>query len=245
MKVALIAGVRANLPALNAVMAHARSRGVEAIWNVGDSLVYGPFPEEVVDSLRTAYVLSTLGDDDRRVLRFPKRQAKWRKSKPLEEYVALQWTHEQLSKRSRKYLRFLSREVRLRAKDWRFLLTHDGPDFSGVALSLEVPDDTLHRVVEEHEADLIAYGHEHQPSARRVNGVWFVNPGSVGWPDDGDPRASYALLELGADEIGIQHFRVEYDVAAVAQAIHDRGLPPVFAQMFEMARDLDSVLSTC
>jgi predicted phosphodiesterase len=52
MKIALIGDVHANLPALEAVLQHSRQSGAEEIWNVGDSIGYGAFPEEVIQRLR-------------------------------------------------------------------------------------------------------------------------------------------------------------------------------------------------
>ena len=72
-------------------------------------------------------------------------------------------------------------------------------------------------------------------------GVWFINTGSVGRPGDGDPRASYALLEIGGDSINIEHFRLGYDVDAVVAAIREKGLPEAFARMLIHGVDLDSV----
>ena len=127
MKVALIGDIHANLPALDVVLTHARGQGAEAIWNVGDSVGYGAFPDEVVQRLQKEYVLSTIGNYDRQVLRFKKQQSKWRVKKQLEKYLALKWAYEQLSKKSRRYLRFLSREIRMKVDGRRILLTHTSP----------------------------------------------------------------------------------------------------------------------
>ncbi len=127
MKVALIGDVHANLPALEAVLAHAHEEGVEAIWNVGDLIGVGPFPDQVVKRVRKENVRSILGGYDRAVLRFKKKKAKWRKEMPAEEYLALEWAYDALSKSSRKYLRFLSAEMRTGVKGRRILLTHTGP----------------------------------------------------------------------------------------------------------------------
>lgn len=242
MKVALVGDIHANLPALDAVLAHAQGQGAEAVWNVGDFVGYGAFPEEVVQRLRKEYVLSTIGDYDRDVLRFRKREDKWRRTKGLEKYLALQWAHEQLSKKSRKYLRFLSREIRMQVGGRRILLAHACPGSGKSPLGSEAPDDPLRDIVRSAQADLIICGRSHRPVACQVDGVWFINPGSVGAPDDGDPRASYASLDVAADQIEVQHYRLEYDVARLVEAIRAHGLPEAFAQMFLEGRSLDAVL---
>jgi len=100
MKVALIGDIHANLPALEAVLSHARQRDVEAIWNVGDSVGYGAFPDEVVKLIRQDYVLSIAGNYDLKALEFKKKEKQWRKSKRPQKFLAFQWTHRALSKKA-------------------------------------------------------------------------------------------------------------------------------------------------
>jgi diadenosine tetraphosphatase ApaH/serine/threonine PP2A family protein phosphatase len=76
------------------------------------------------------------------------------------------------------------------------------------------------------------FGHTHRPYTKGVGDVLFVNAGSVGKPKDGDWRACYAILELGAQE-PVQFVRVEYDVASVAGAIRASELPNEFAEDIE------------
>ncbi len=70
MKIALLGDVHANLPALESVLAHARLQNVSAIWNTGDFLGYGAYPNEVVEALQQAGAISILGNYDLKVLRF-------------------------------------------------------------------------------------------------------------------------------------------------------------------------------
>jgi hypothetical protein len=80
-----------------------------------------------------------------------------------------------------------------------------------------------------HHGDVVAFGHTHKPWHRVVDGIHFVNTGSVGRPKDGDPRASYALLSLDASDVRVEFRRIEYDVERAATAILDSTLPHEFA----------------
>jgi len=241
MRVALIADVHANLPALEAVLAHAKDQGVSKVWNLGDAVGYGAFPDEVVALLRKADVLSIIGNYDLKVLEFKEKGKKWQKKKHPEKYLAFEWTYQHLSKKSRQYLRFLSQELRLKVKGKRILLTHGSPTSNEEPLGPETPEERLRELAKSAKADVIICGHSHQPLARQVGGVWFINPGSVGRPDDGDPRASYAVLEITADALSVEHFRVGYDVQAAATAIRQQQLPETFAQMVLQGRSLDGL----
>jgi putative phosphoesterase len=242
MRVALIGDIHANLPALEAVLDHARNQGVEKIWNVGDFLGYGPFPDEVVQLLKKDdRALSILGNYDSKVLEFKQKKNKWRKSKHPDKYLAFEWAYENLSKKNRKYLRFLSHEMRVKMRGHRILLVHGSPSSGGEHLYPDTPDKRLRELAKLAKADIIVVGHSHQPFVRQVDDVWFVNTGSAGRPDDGDPRACYAVLRFQGNEFTVQHFRVEYDVERTVAAIRKHNLPEDFAQMFLQGRNLDAI----
>jgi putative phosphoesterase len=242
MRVALIGDVHANLPALEVTLIHAQAQGVEAIWNVGDLVGYGAFPDQVVQRLREEGALSIIGNYDRKVLRFKKKKAKWRKKKRLEKYLAFKWAYQNLSRENRKYLRFLSKEIRMKIDGWRILLTHGSPASEEEHLTPKTPAERLRRLARMAKADLIICGHSHQPFARQADGVWFINTGSVGRPDDGDPRACYAVLDLAPHQLRVHHYRLAYDVARAVAAIRQNDLPEAFAQMLLQGRDLETVL---
>jgi putative phosphoesterase len=244
MRVALIGDVHANLPALEAVLAHAREGGATRIWNIGDFVGYGPFPDEVVRRLRREGAISIAGNYDLKVLKFKKKQDKWRTSKRPEKWLAFKWAYEHLSKESRMYLRSLSPELRMRVAGRRILLTHASPASNEEHLTPDTPTERLRELAGMADADLVICGHSHQPFTRQVQGVWFINTGSVGRPDDGNPRATYAILTIEPDVFEVRHYRVEYDVARVVAAIRDEGLPEAFAQMLMQGNNLDMVAKT-
>lgn len=242
MTIALLGDVHANLPALEAVLAHARAHGAAAIWNIGDFLGYGAFPNEVVQRLRQAGAVSILGNYDLKVLNFKDKQKGWRRSKRPEKYLAFQWAHDRLSKENRRYLRSLPQEVRLMVAGRRILLTHGSPDSNEEHLLPETPEKRLQELAGRAQAEIVIFGHSHRAFVRTVAGTLFINTGSVGRPDDGDPRACYALLEIDERSVQVTHFRLEYDLARAAAAIRQAGLPEAFAQMALRGRDLDTVL---
>jgi predicted phosphodiesterase len=82
--------------------------------------------------------------------------------------------------------------------------------------------------------DALAFGHTHQLWHHAIDGVHYVNAGTAGRPKDGDPRVSYALLDVAADgEITTEFVRVEYDVERAARAIRGSALPDEFAEFLE------------
>ncbi len=246
MRVALIGDVHANLPALEAVLRHAHGQRVEAIWNVGDFVGYGASPNQVIRRLRQEHAVSIVGNYDRKVLRFEKKREKWQKKKQSQKFLAFQWAHHALTEENRQYLGSLPQERKLQVGGRRVLLTHGSPASEKEHLTPETPEERLRRLASMVEADLVICGHSHRPFSREVDGVRFINTGSVGRPDDGDPGACYAILETGhspTSEHQVHHHRVAYDVGDAVADIRDHNLPEAFAQMLIQGYALDDVMS--
>ncbi len=243
MKVALLGDVHANLPALEAVLVHAKQQVVGAIWNIGDFVGYGAFPDEVVKRLRQEGAMSIIGNYDLKVLRFPKKKKKWENSKHPKKFFAFQWAYENLSEDSRRYLATLPKELRLEDIGGKsVLITHGSPISNEECLTPETPTKRLRELAQVAQTDMIVCGHSHRHFTRQVDGVWFINTGTVGRPDDGDPRACYAILQDESGKFQVEHQRVEYDIQRAVTAIREKGLPEAFAQMTMQGYDLNTIL---
>jgi len=239
--IALIGDVHANLPALEAVLTHAQSQDAQVIWNIGDFVGYGAFPDEVVSRLRDLDAVSILGNYDRKVLRVVKKQTKWKDKKSAEKMLAFVWAYEHLSPANRDYLKSLPEEWLLEWEGWTVMLTHGSPASREEHLSPETPVERLRELGNLTAAEIVVHGHSHIPYARKVDQTWWINTGSVGRPDDGDPRACYAILRLAPREISVNHFRLEYDLEAAVEGIRRNRLPESFALMLINGRPLDTV----
>jgi putative phosphoesterase len=219
---------------------------------LGDSIGYGANPDQVIRSLQQENVTSILGNFDRKVLRFPKKKAVWREKQRPEVFLALYWASENISEPSRDFLFTLPEDLRLRLGRTRILLTHGSPASRKEGLTIDTPTKHLQELLSNAKVDIVCSGHSLQPYYRVVKKGLFINPGSVGAQRDGDPRASYAILELDPGlmienreekfQIDCQHFRVEYDIEHAVNEIRQRSLPEAFAQMSIQGRDLERVL---
>jgi diadenosine tetraphosphatase ApaH/serine/threonine PP2A family protein phosphatase len=86
-------------------------------------------------------------------------------------------------------------------------------------------------------ADVIVFGQTHVPYHRVVDGVHFVNTGSVGRPKDSDPRAGYCALTVTRDDVASEQVRLEYDVEEACRQLLSEGLPPYFADYLRTGGD--------
>jgi putative phosphoesterase len=238
MRIALIGDIHANLPALESVLVHAHQHGAQVLWNIGDFVGYGPFPDQVVRRIRADGILSVLGNYDEKVLNYQRNGVKTHNP---QKALAFDWADKHLSPRARTYLARLPQQLRFDAQGWSVLLCHGSPASIKEHLMPDTPMERLDELAKIAHARIIVCGHSHRPFARQAGEALFINTGSVGRPEDGDPRACYALLDLSPDGLNVEHHRVEYDVERTVQAIRAAALPEIFAQMFLKARSLDSL----
>ena len=229
----MLGDVHANLSALEAVLADIDTRGVAAIWNVGDFVGYGAHPEEVVRLLRRRADVSIIGNYDRKVLSLPEKRDKWRRGKHPEKLRAFEYAWEQLSEDSKRYLGCLPAEVRLDSGGRSVLLVHGSPEADNEPLTAQTDEKRLAELASRADADVVVCGHAHQAMCRKVGGVVFVNTGSVGRPEGDDRRACYATMEVDTDRIDVEHHRVAYDVEEAVAAIRRSDQPETFARMVQ------------
>jgi predicted phosphodiesterase len=116
----------------------------------------------------------------------------------------------------------------------RLILVHGNPVLNTVYWTEDRPDSFAQQMVAQAGAkvgDVIAFGHTHVPWHKEIDGIHFVNTGSVGRPKDGDPRAGYVVLDFAAGNVVTKRFeRVMYDVERAYGAIAQSTLPNEFAE---------------
>lgn len=239
MQYALISDIHANLPALEAVLRDIDRRAITAIYHLGDLTGYAPWPNEVVALLRERRIPGIAGNYDSTVATDYK-HCGCRADSPYEEelsHASYEWTRQHVTAETKSYLAALPFRTDIRPLGGHvsgptIVLLHGNQTLNTVYVTEDRPDDFLQKMaagVSASGGDVVCFGHTHKPWQRAVNGVRFVNAGSVGRPKDGDARACYVLLSLRDSGIIAEFVRVEYDVERVAREIVARGLPAEFA----------------
>ncbi|RCV64982.1 Exopolyphosphatase/pppGpp-phosphohydrolase/Predicted phosphodiesterase [Methanophagales archaeon] len=236
-KIAIIADVHGNLHALNAVMDDAKRRDAEIFLNAGDFLGYGAFPDEVVQKLSSENVHSIIGNYDLKVLRKEKKKKGGKIKK--QKQISFDFAGENISETSIRFLRSLDREMRISIGDKSLLMVHGSPESVEEPLSPFTSEERLSELASVAGADVVIMGHSHRQFKREVDGVSFINPGSVGRPDDGDRRANYAILHTNS--FYVDFIKLDYDVEGAADSIRASGLPENFAQMLLRGVSLDTI----
>ena len=241
---ALISDVHGNLPALEAVLDDIDGRpDVSGIYHLGDLVGYAPWPNEVVALLDARAIPGVAGNYDSTTAT-DYDHCGCRYEDPRQEelsHVSYEWTRARASPETRRRLGALPFRIDLRPLGGhvagpRLILVHGNPVLNTVYWTEDRSDDFCLKMAGHLGAkagDVIAFGHTHRPWERAVEGIRFVNTGSVGRPKDGDWRAGYALVAMGGDGTDVEFVRVEYDLDRVTSAIRDSELPDDFAEYLE------------
>jgi predicted phosphodiesterase len=239
MRYALISDIHANLPALEAVLRDVAQRSVAATYHLGDLVGYAPWPNEVVDVLRGAGIPGVAGNYDSTVATDYKHCGCQYEDPRQEElsHVSYTWTRAHVSSATKTFLGGLPFRIDLRPLGGHVagptvMLVHGNHGLNTVYVHEQRTDAFLAKTgaaLAAQAGDIVCFGHTHVPWDRDVDGVRYVNTGSVGRPKDGDWRASYALLDLTPNDATVEIVRVEYDVEKAATAILASELPAEFA----------------
>src|SRR3712207_2061622 len=240
MRYALIADIHGNLPALEAVLADGDTReSVNAVYHLGDLGGYAPWPNEVVATLQDRGITGIAGNYDSTVATDYEHCGCKAETLHQEElsHLSYRWTRSHVRPETKRFLGELPFRMDLRLKGGhksrpQVILVHGTPTLNTLYWTEDRPDSfcvKMARAANAKEGDLIAFGHTHKPWHREVDGVHFLNTGSVGKPKDGDWRAGYALVDADEEIGAVEFVRVEYDLERAVEGVRGSGLPDEFA----------------
>jgi putative phosphoesterase len=209
MLLALISDIHSKFPALRAGLETIDGTGAERVLCCGGVVGYNSFPSECFNELRKRRIESVMGNHDYAALTDDTHGFTEHAS------AAIEWTRKNFETGK-------LASLRERIEDEGMLLTHGSPRNMFEYVYPDTPVAYLENLIEERK-DYIILGHTHIPMVLHTGKGLFINPGSVGQPRDGDPRASFALLDT--DEKKVEFHRVEYDIDKTAENNRRAELP--------------------
>lgn len=261
MRIAIISDVHSNLVALEAVLQHAEAQGAtDNLWCLGDTVGYGPQPVQCVSRLREAGATMVAGNHDRASTGMMGTEefnpdgamaALWTQAQlaqgdaafldALPEVAYLSSGQDPSPKAGASGADFTLVHGTLRWPIWEYLHSHE------TALAhLERQETPFSLVGHTHVPMLVVQGQEfphgceiyylEEGTRLRLSGErkLVINPGGVGQPRDGDPRAAYAVYDTESETVTLH--RLEYDIGATQKLMEEEGLPRWLIQRLALGR---------
>ena len=230
-RIALLSDVHGNLAALEAVTKEIRREKPDAVLVAGDLVLNGPEPNATVDALRVLEsegALIVSGNTDIAVGDFDYGSAfpQYQDGVPDTVTAAAEWAHDELGDDQLEWLRRLPAERRIRtADDSLVLVVHASPGSQTRGFDQALDANIVFERAAATDARVICVGHTHIPEVRDLGWKVIVNAGSAGYVFDGDPTASWAVIDVHEGNVTAEIRRTVFDAVAVANAISARGLP--------------------
>ncbi|WP_026477350.1 metallophosphoesterase family protein [Alkaliphilus transvaalensis] len=237
MKIAFITDIHSNIYALETVWKDLQERGLKEVYCLGDLVGYGPFPNEVIDFLKEKKVPTIQGNYDEKVgeglFLEDSHYTGTKVNKPSPQ--SLIWTQENTTNNNKKWLNDLPKEMIIEIEGKKLLLVHGSPRRNNEYLYEE--SHVLEEIADLVDVDILLCGHTHKPFHKVIKGLNIINVGSVGKPKTGNPKATYAILEIEANVIDLEIIEVNYDYEKMAKAIENSGLPNEFTEKIRKGID--------
>ena len=252
MRIALFSDVHANLPALQACFKSMDEQHPDAVYCLGDLVGYNIWPNEVIDEIRKRGIPAIAGNYDEGIGLMSNQCGCAYKSAPEKDMgnISISYTNSIVKQEQRKYLRTLPAHIRIEFKLngtlLNVLLVHGSPRKINEYLFEDRDEQSMMRIMEQANADILCFGHTHKPYHRILPAEasdnmpcrHAINIGSVGKPKDNNPAGCYVILTLDEhtditkkDSLKVEFIRFDYDVEKAAKAVEDSPLPNDYADM--------------
>lgn len=244
MKIGVFGDIHSNLNALTRVLSALKRHGCDRLVCLGDIVGYGPRPQECVDLIRGMRIPAVIGNHDDWI-------GNYLRLAGTSDYVRdmIIWTKKQLSPEAVAFIKSLPPQATVGGVG--FVHSSNCIDLRYWPYVRDLP--TLKENFHYQQTDVAFCGHTHRPAIgvyHEEEGSFFIevepivylqhgyklliNPGSVGQPRDGDPRAACAIYD--SDEHSVEFLRVEYDIERTQQEMVEAGLPEPYIERLALGR---------
>ncbi len=252
MRIALFSDIHANFPALQACLKSIDEKRPDAIYCLGDLVGYNIWPNEVINEIRRRGIPTIAGNYDQGIGLTSDECGCAYKTDTEKNMgkVSISYTNYIVKPEERKYLRTLPAHIKvefqLNDDKLNLLLVHGSPRKINEYLFEDRDEESLLRIMEGADADIMCFGHTHKPyyrilpaeTTKHTRYRHAINIGSVGKPKDGNPKGCYVILTVGVNSsitnknaVQVDFVRFDYDVEKAAKAVEESLLPNEYADM--------------
>ncbi|AEB76429.1 metallophosphoesterase family protein [Clostridium botulinum] len=220
MRIAIFSDIHGNLEALKSVLEDIESKNVDRVVCLGDLVGYGPFPNEVIDVVRSEDILTIAGNYDKAVVA---NDIKYIQDNPLNREFALPWSVKEVTEANKKYLKRLPEDI-IVVEQGKVLKFVHGSNRAINEYLLE-NSDAAKEAMDELKEDVLVCAHTHIPYEKKYGNKVLINDGSVGKPKTDSPNSNYIILTIKEDEVKSETIEVKYDYEKTIKAMEEKNFP--------------------
>lgn len=233
MRLAIISDIHGNLPALKTVLEDIETRAIDQVICLGDLVDFAPWPNEVINLIRSQKIMTIMGNHDERIaLDQPiVPLAKHSAAETHDRNRAINHSKEVVTADNKQYLASLPRKIMLQFEDITLFCTHASPESIDEYL-YEDEDDLLAQRLQDSDADVLIVGHTHFSFIKDIAGKKVINAGSVGRSKEPDRKACYVIIDIQAGAgISAVLIKLPYPVQETINAIYNSEIPDIYADL--------------
>jgi putative phosphoesterase len=232
MQIAVFSDIHGNIFALEAVLQDIARERVEKVVCLGDLVGYNPFPNEVVERIRSLAIPTIMGNYDQGVgFELEDCGCAYRSEEERARgHISLEWSKKTVTAENKAFLRELLPRYEIQVGDFQLLFVHGSPRRINEYLFPDRPDESFRHIMSAEKANVLICGHTHLPFVRTIDAFTVVNDGSVGLPKDGDWRAAWALMCLD-ETLKVEIRRTPYARENLKEGYRKNPELPFFAEI--------------
>lgn len=232
MKIAFFSDIHANIHTLTSGYKDAIRQGASKIFVAGDVVGRGLHPIEVIRFLQQNHIPAIRGNVERKLLE--RKTKKYGMSKiPQQKKANLAWTALQMDEAAWDYIHTLPTVLHVKVEGLTILVVHGSPISDKDYIYPSITPRGIQAKLRGQNPDLLVCGHTHVPFVKTFKNLRVVNCGSVGKSIDGDPRPSYALIEISTNRsLRCRIVRFDYPLLDLMDAIKSREAPGIDAELY-------------
>lgn len=215
MRIAVISDIHANVIALNAVIKHMEGQRIDKIIFLGDLVINGPHPKEALEEMRRLSPSVWIkGNTDEWLHEVG---VGFKPNTEREEYLyeLFKYANERLDLEEKEFLLSKPDKQLIEIEGVNILCVHGSNRSMNEQIGIMTSTERFEQMINEIEADVLLCGHTHLTYVASFDGKKIINSGSISLSKDGDPRASYGILDIDKDNVSYSNYRVSYDIDRV------------------------------
>lgn len=225
MKIAVLSDIHGNAIALNYVIKDMREQGINKVIILGDVVMKGPMPTEVMNELKKLDILGWIKGNTDVWFEEISESDEPRTDKEKKLYSYYSYAMKNMNKKDIEFINDLPVEYSLTYNGVKILCVHGTPKSNVEAIDGSICVEEIKEIIKDVKEDVILCGHSHCSFICKVDGKKIFNAGSIGNPLDNDNRASYGILDFSKEDVKLINKRVTYPVNEIVKIAEKNDFP--------------------